>query len=126
MQDENIALFFLKEDRMTFRYNAFFLIALFSLSMHVIGKIMSEESYENVLKNYTNEELKQEYTANRKSLTAAPKKLPAGIETDVTWTQEPEYKIKMFKTVVQEIANRLAQAKTVKELATLADLFLKK
>jgi hypothetical protein len=102
-----------------------FLIILCGLPIHVIGKILSEDTYGTMLKNYTNAGLKEEYIMMRKSLTVGAKKFPSGIETDVTWTQEPEYKMKMFKVVVQEIVNRLAQAKTIEELTLLADLFFK-
>ena len=74
----------------------------------------------------TNEELKQAYADRKKALSAPEKGFPQGIETDITLTQKPAYKIKMFNVVVKEIARRCEQAQTLKELNSLADLFFSK
>ena len=71
-------------------------------------------------------QLHHEYNVWHNQLTIPPKTFPEDIEKDVTWTQQPGYKMQMFNTVVQEIANRCNQAQTIEELATVADLFFNK
>ncbi len=101
----------------------FLLLPFFVLSSHIQSKIAGPDTYAAELKNITNEELKQAYADCKNDLSTPAKEFPQGIETDITWTQKPAYKMERFNVVVKEIARRCEQAQTLEELNSLADLF---
>lgn len=95
-----------------------------SIAAPLHAKILSPSQYaDTVLSKQTNEELKEEYLQRKQNLTAPPRTFPEDIEEDVTWTDQPEYKMEMFHEVMQEITWRLSQTKTPQERTQLTDFF---
>jgi peptidoglycan hydrolase CwlO-like protein len=107
--------------------SAYFKVSLvlqfFAFSTNVSGKIVSPETYaETILKDATDQELRDEYKKRRKLLSEV-KDLPADIERDVLLANKPHYKMNMLKAVVREIETRIDKTQTVEELVRITDFF---
>lgn len=84
---------------------------VFAGSHNVQARIISPDQYVEMIKNYSNEELKQEFLRTSYALKApTPTKLKQelqhGIEPDIAMAQSYEYKKALFKAVKKEMQHR--------------------